>query len=66
MENINPLKAYSEQKANELNIGVEKYGVDYLIKINEEVNNMYKKKGIQTVDYKKVKEEQQDGGSAKV
>lgn len=57
MEDINPLKFNSEKKANEFNAGVEKYGADYLIKLNEEVNNMYKQRGVKTADYKKVKEE---------
>ena len=64
-EYINPLKTSSEQKAKEFNQGVEKYGVEYLIKINKGVNNYYKQHDIKTVDYKKIKEEQENGGNDK-
>lgn len=64
-EYINPLKAHSEQKAEELNQGVEKYGVEYLIKINEQVNAMYEQRGLKTVDCKKIREEQENGGNDK-
>ena len=66
IRDINPLKAYKEFKLKKVNEGMEKYGVKYLIKINGEVNNVYKGKCIQTEDYKKVRKEQEDGGSSKV
>lgn len=57
MQDINPLKVSSKQKAEEFNLNVEKYGVDYLIRLNKEVNDMYKQKGVKTKDYKEVMEE---------
>ena len=57
-KDINPLKDYSEQRSKEFNDGVAKYGVEYLIKLNEEVNAVYEQKGVKTVDYKKIREEQ--------
>ena len=57
MQDVNPLKVSSKQKAEEFNLNVEKYGVDYLIRLNKEVNDMYKQKGVKTKDYKEVMEE---------
>ena len=64
-KDINSLKVRSQQKAEDLNIGVEKYGVDYLIKVNTEVNEMYKQKGFKTKDYKELMEEQQNDSDDK-
>ena len=57
MQDVNPLKVSSKQKAEEFNLNVEQYGVDYLIRLNKEVNDMYKQKGVKTKDYKEVMEE---------
>ena len=57
MQDVNPLKVSSKQKAEEFNLNVKKYGVDYLIRLNKEVNEMYKQNGVKTKDYKEVMEE---------
>ena len=64
-KDINPLKAYSDKKAEEFDLGVEKEGVDYLIKMNEEVNAFVKQNCLKTKDYKKFSEEQRNGKKSK-
>ena len=44
LKNINPLKSYSDKKAKEFNEGVKSGGVEYLVKMNEEVNIIVKQK----------------------
>ena len=58
---INPLKAYSDKIDREIDLGVRQQGVEYLIKMNEEVNKIVKQNGLKTKDYKKMREEQQNG-----
>lgn len=65
VQNINPLRAFNDKKAKEFDLGVEKEGVDYLIKMNEEVNAFVKQNGLKTKDYKKFSEEQRNGKKSK-
>ena len=64
-KDINPLKSYSDKKAKEFNEGVKSGGVEYLVKMNEELNTIVKQKGLKTKDYKIVRKEQYNGNKDK-